>query len=261
MQTRGVAAEAIKIHQILRQFGIGPPVNIKEIALELSKARFPDDPINKVVGDNLPGFEGALVPIGDKKGWAILYNDSVTSSGRINFTLAHELGHYLLHRGKQEKFECGDRDMLSWNTDYGLIEAEANKFASYLLMPIDDFKKQIDDNINMDIFKHCADRYQVSLTAAILKWLEFTTQKAVLVVSREGYMLWAWSSETAFNNHLYFKTSGSPQPVPPTSLVARGIENLQGEQLPKNTWWPDREVKEMTLLSEYHDMAFSLLIF
>jgi hypothetical protein len=34
----------------------------------------------------------------------------------------------------------------------------------------------------------------VSLTAAILKWLEFTPESALLVCSRDGFIDWAVSS-------------------------------------------------------------------
>lgn len=261
MKIKGVAAEANKIHAILRQVGITPPVDVREVALELSRLRFPNSPITHIIGEDLPGLEGALIAKRNKKEWVIVYNNNVLSTGRINFTLAHEFGHYLLHRENTDRFECGDKDMLAWDSDYGRMEAEANKFASYLLMPIDDFRNQLNGKINLETFKHCAERYQVSLTAAIIKWLEFTEQKSILVVSREGYMLWAWSSEPAFKNYLYFKTSGTPIPIPPDSFAARGIESLNGEMMSKNVWWPDREVREMTIRSDYHDMIISLLTF
>jgi hypothetical protein len=48
-------------------------------------------------------------------------------------------------------------------------------------MPIDDFRRQLaGQNIAIDI-------YDVSLTAAILKWLEFTGERAVLVIARDGF--------------------------------------------------------------------------
>ena len=75
------------------------PVDVKEVAREISKHKFPDDPITMICGDTLPGFEGALVPAPPgKTGWGILYNSAINSAGRINFTLGHEFGHYLLHR-------------------------------------------------------------------------------------------------------------------------------------------------------------------
>ena len=73
------------------------PVNVKELALDYSAQRYPDDPISLIRGDALSGFDGALIkaPAG-KKGWGIFYNTAMASAGRINFTLGHELGHYLL---------------------------------------------------------------------------------------------------------------------------------------------------------------------
>ncbi len=72
-----------------------------QVALEFSRQRFPEDPIVSVLGDDLPDFDGALLKAKmGRKGWGIIYNDAIASRGRINFTLAHEFGHYLLHRSR-----------------------------------------------------------------------------------------------------------------------------------------------------------------
>lgn len=97
------------------------PVKVPEVALEYSRKRFPDDPVSLVVGDNLPGFDGALIraPKG-KTGWGIFYNDGIASEGRINFTLAHEFGHYLMHRiAYPNGFRCGQQDVVRWDSTYG----------------------------------------------------------------------------------------------------------------------------------------------
>ena len=50
------------------------------------------------------------------------------------------------------------------------IEAEANTFASYLLMPLDDFREQIKGRIiDIDVMTELADRYAVSLTPTATK--------------------------------------------------------------------------------------------
>ncbi|EQA4400421.1 ImmA/IrrE family metallo-endopeptidase, partial [Acinetobacter baumannii] len=94
--------------------------------------------------------------------WTILYNPTVESSGRILFTKAHELGHYILHRTIQDEFLCGAEDLQTY--DIASIETEANKFSSYLLMPIDDFRRQIDQTQLIQSLSLCALRYGVSLT-------------------------------------------------------------------------------------------------
>ena len=101
---------------------------------------------------------------------------------------------------------------------------QANVFASYLLMPLDDVRRQIDPRIEADLEKlgACARRYNVSLIAATLKWLEYTERRAVLVVSRDGFILWARSSTTALKTGAFFRTSGDPIPIPTRSLAAQG---------------------------------------
>jgi hypothetical protein len=50
---------------------------------------FPQDPITKVVEDDLDGFGGALLPSESGKRWGILY-DRNTSPQRRRFTIGHE---------------------------------------------------------------------------------------------------------------------------------------------------------------------------
>ena len=67
-----------------------------------------------VQGAALPGFDGALLraPPGER-GWGIIYNSGVTSKGRINFTLAHEFGHYLSHRlAFPDGIQCSQQDVV-----------------------------------------------------------------------------------------------------------------------------------------------------
>ena len=142
------------------------PVDVRQIALEYSK-RF-SDPILDIIEAPVPCFEGALAPLKKRGGWAILYNPGIRSAGRINYTLGHEWGHYLCHRQQSPAgFECGESDVLGGSRQQ---EREADKFASYLLMPLTDFRAQVGaQRMTLDLLKHCADRYDVSLTAAALK--------------------------------------------------------------------------------------------
>ena len=83
-------------------------------------------------------------------------------------------------------------------TDSSETEAQANTFASFLLMPLDDFREQIrSQEITMALMRHLSDRYEVSITAAILKWLGITDKRAMIVVSKDGFIDWAWGEQTA----------------------------------------------------------------
>jgi len=69
-----------------------------------------------------------------------------------NFTLGHEFGHYLLHRlAYPDGIRCGDRDVIRWESAYGQIEHQANVFAANLLMPLDDFRRQIPAAAKVDL--------------------------------------------------------------------------------------------------------------
>jgi len=243
------------------------PVDIKPLALDYSRQRFPEHYIKNVKGDDLPGFEGALYgkKRNEKSRWLILYNDHLIKPERINFTLAHEFGHYLLHRNEQIKFECSSADIARM-TDKAERESEANAFASQLLMPPHDFRTQIQDHsISFDLIEYITRRYHVSLTAAVLQWIKITPKRAVLVISRDGYILWSRSSEAAFNSSVYFKTVGrSPVPIPELSYAYQRkttIANKAEVQHQEGIWWKDEPVKEMTVFSNKQDLTISLLVF
>lgn len=243
------------------------PVNVKQLALDYSLQRFPDHAIKEVKGDNLPGFEGALYGKykDEKSRWLILYNNQIIKPERINFTLAHEFGHYLLHRDEQTLFECSQED-LSRFIDDAQREAEANNFASQLLMPPHDFRKQVEgQELSFDLIEHCTNRYQVSLTAALLKWIEFTHKRAMLVVSRDGYVLWAKPSQPAFRSGVYIKTVDCPPvPMPTESLaIKKAVISDSKVECEHNSgvWRKNESAREMTIFSDRFDIVISLLIF
>jgi hypothetical protein len=263
MSSRDPTSPIAWANLLVRAWGARYPVDVRAIALDYSK-RF-DDPIIKVAEAAVETFEGALYPLNKTKGWAILYNPTIRVFGRMNFTLAHEFGHYLNHRARVQRFECSQQRVLGYDRDVQMrkLETEADQFASYLLMPLDDFRAQLRGRaMTLDLLNHCADRYGVSRTAAALKWISFTEERAVLVVGRDGFVLWARSSDPAFKSGVYYK-SGTP--LPAASVAARPgmIERddaAAGVDLPEGTWRPDEPVREMTVFADRYDLTISLLL-
>lgn len=242
------------------------PVRVPALAKEYSSQVFASDPVSLIAGDNLPGFDGALykAPPG-KKGWGIIYNKAIRSPGRINFTLAHEFGHYLLHRLEfPDGLECGQQDMMRWDSEYRQVESQANDFAAGLLMPLDDFRRQIDGRAKptLDDIGACAERYDTSLVAATLRWLQFTERRSVLVVTRDGFILWARSSQKALKTGAYFKTAGRPPiPVPDSSLAAQPglLDRSRGLLAHDEDVWFAEPCEEIALASDQYDFTISLL--
>lgn len=264
------AKEANRFSQILDTFhqihgGNRFPVNVESLALECASLFQLPDPIVRVEAADIRGFEGGLFKT-DEAAWTILYNESLTSPGRIRFTKAHELGHYVLHRTRQDTFECSAKDMLEWTLAEKAIESDADKFASYLLMPLHDFRAQVTSDVNLHVLGACAERYGVSLTAAILQWLSYTEEKAVLVMSRDGFMDWSSASEPAFNAGAYFATRKSTIEVPASSLASNEqiAHEKDGALLPASVWFPHAaptmQVREMKVSAEQYDCTLTLLV-
>jgi IrrE N-terminal-like domain len=242
------------------------PVDVKSLAKDYSQQVFPDDPVAMVKGDDLGGFEGGLykAPPG-RKGWGIIYNSAITSPGRINFTLAHEFGHYLVHRNQfPEGLQCSAEDMAKWDSEYGQIEQQANEFAASLLMPRDDFAKQVPPNSqpSFDELGACAERYGVSLSAATLRWLQLSERRTLFVVSRDGFVLWARSSPKALRTGAYIKTAD----VPPVALSSKSLaaqpqllDNNKGRAEHPSFVWLKEPCVEETIVSERYDMTYTLL--
>jgi hypothetical protein len=249
------------------------PVDVESIAREFSRQFFPDAPITMVEGARLSkGVEGMLRPKPDGSGeWGILYNNSIGSPGRQNFTLAHEFGHYLLHRAElAEGRACSGRDMGEWSngrqrTRHEIVEAEANTFASFLLMPLDDFREQIKGcAIDIDTMTAISERYVVSLTAAILKWLTMTDKRAMIVVGKDGFIDWAWSSEPLFRTGIHYRARQEVIELPPRSLAALGAapETARNGAAHAPGIWPGTDpVREMTVFSPTNEMTISLLLY
>jgi len=157
------------------------PVDVEALAREVSRNH--EDPITTIKGVDLDGFEGMLRARRKKPGWQILYSTQPRYRGRERFTLAHEFGHYLLHRrpltadhyrdGKLLDgfdFECLPLQANEW-VDTEKEREEADTFASYLLMPIDDYRDQVNgEEMTRGLLDHVTDRYGVSLLAAVRKW-------------------------------------------------------------------------------------------
>lgn len=110
----------------------------------------------KIVFDNSKiDSIGGSITVEGKNNFTI-YLSTITSKRRNNFTIAHELGHYVLHSmlGKI-KLEAKRDD-----SENSAAEIEANYFAAELLMPKKSLKRaSTKDNVKL------ANVYNVSVSA------------------------------------------------------------------------------------------------
>ncbi|CAD1788549.1 ImmA/IrrE family metallo-endopeptidase [Xanthomonas arboricola pv. juglandis] len=134
------------------------------------------------------------------------------------------------------------------------IETDADLFASYLLMPLDDFRQQVQGHAGqIEMLRHCADRYGVSVMAAALKWIEIAPKRAVVVVVRDGFVHWARSNTVARKSGLALSAKKNLIEVPEGSLPARSDESVSGLiQMKSARLWFPKEPQGMELVEHIH---------
>ena len=152
----------------------GAPVRVEAIAehygIELKLER---------VDDDLSGFLYR-----DASGPAIIGVNRNHHENRRRFTIAHELGHFLLHEAERVHLDSrADGYALQLRspesaTGENINEREANLFAAEILMPAKSLEKDLrahnldlldDDENGLKILKALAKKYKVSVQALTIR--------------------------------------------------------------------------------------------
>ena len=103
--------------------------------------------------------------------WRIYINRQDSSTRQL-FTLAHELGHYFLHKESRTEFIDGSFVLnREETTKYELEELEANEFAGNLIMQEDAIVKRIgkEQRVNVKHVEDLATEFGVSLPAMAVR--------------------------------------------------------------------------------------------
>lgn len=145
--------------KILSRHNLIPPYNLRSLVENYAQLYF----------EELP-FEADGITIDVKSTKPDIYIDTTLSRTRKNFTIAHELGHVIIpwHIGTiiSNPLDYSAADHFSYRT----LEAEANRFASELLMPTDWVKTILDKPLLFkDKISEIKDLSQCSLEAVLIK--------------------------------------------------------------------------------------------
>jgi hypothetical protein len=189
---------------------------------------------------DVSGFEGCLVRNPDDPAeWGILYKQHATPE-RSRFTVAHELGHFVMHRALQSRFECDNRGVTSGQFDGRNIEREANEFASNLLMPMDLLRRLLGDqrNVTLHLLSDIARTFEVSFEALCLRFIEATDQRAILVHWDQGFLKYQWPSRKARMTRARVRQTDSAQEPFAGTLAADAsvVQCFDGVVCPAAIW-------------------------
>jgi Zn-dependent peptidase ImmA (M78 family) len=184
----------------------------------------------------LRGAQAMLIRVG-KRG-EILVQKGLPRRER-RFAIAHEIGHAHLHREVSHLGRCtGEVESRHRVTKE---EAEADAFATELLLPRASVLPKVTGQktrpATWDSIKSLAHDYDVSLTAAALRYLTLTDKTIALVCAKGGVIQWARRSfrwKTPLARHTQ---------VPSSSAMHSAQAEWQSipSETPAQTWSPSLE--------------------
>jgi Zn-dependent peptidase ImmA (M78 family) len=133
------------------------------------------------------GFDGALVRRPGEARGIIAVRETIPEPVSKRFTIAHEIGHYVLPGHDVDCSVCTEKDVSLLRKNVAEFEREANQFAAELLLPAEQVKKIAKDRgTSMDTCKFISKAFDTSLTAAAVRCIELSDSVAALVESRNG---------------------------------------------------------------------------
>jgi len=177
----------------------------------------------------------------------IKINANIPYPEKKRFTIAHELGHLLMHKKLEIHHE--NSNTLNWfqNTEQQAIrgkqEWEANDFASELLMPEDLFRSEcFQKPFNPQLIQTLAKRFKTSITSVIFRYLKLDMHPIFIVFINNGIIKY-WLRSSDFNYRIKNITK-LPPPIDSVALeylnadydfIYFGKEKTQN--ILKSTWF------------------------
>lgn len=209
-----------------------------------------EEPLNDSDGKIVRGKTKTLIKV----------NSQIPYEGRKRFTIAHEIGHLLMH----DKLDVhnDNANTLNWfnNTEKqlqkGYQEWEANDFASELLMPKDLFIKEVNGKkFSPMLLKQIAQRFNTTITATVFRYLQLDISPLFISFISNGVVkYWRISSD------FWVKVKDINKLAPPSDSVASEYIEAnyefiyQGDNITqiigKSTWF---ELKEGENDSDYYE--------
>jgi hypothetical protein len=244
------------------------------IDLEIVRQMLPDTPYGNGVREiktpmalGIDSCEGMLVcNPKDAAEWGIFFNGKA-SYERQRFTIAHELGHFILHRNQRPSFSCDKESVYSGADNMRAIEREADDFASNLLMPGDLLRDWISNQrIDLHVLSAIAQRFEVSFEALCIRFIKFTPQRAILVYWDNGFVKYEWRSSSAVRTRARIRRNGDPAEPPPGTLAADPDveQEWDGEEISAAIWCaeeaPHMKLREFKHSYGARDRVLTLLL-
>ncbi len=200
--SRGKAAA----QKLMDECGIDDPIEIPLDLIVFGRGA-------TLIEKSLRNSEGRIV-FGDDSA-IITVNSDIQYAGKKRFVIAHELGHYEMHRDVITVHNDTDATLEFFKN--GNQETEANEFASELLMPENLFKRECaSKKFSPDLLRQLSERFQTSITSVAYKYFELGSHPICLFYSHNNKVKY-WKRP---ENYPHFINDRTKLP-PPDDSVAR----------------------------------------
>jgi|GEM_PF-266062 len=220
---------------LISYFGITDPkdIDLRAIAFEcnvLIEEKQIDGAVGRLVCRDLTGL--------------ISVNSNTTEIGRKRFTIAHELGHFMMHRS-QALTVCKNPFR-----EKNPLESEANKFAASLLMPRNLFRARCDANLfNCNILSELAHAFDASLTATALQYSEIGPVPIAVIFSKAGKICWSKISEGLPLTQIK-RSHKIPEKSVAASCYNRGMSPNGPTVIHSNVWFDDSQSSQTRIFED-----------
>jgi Zn-dependent peptidase ImmA (M78 family) len=235
---------------------VSPAAQLASLLIEhLKMAGKPDlDAVCRALGlrvreKDLVGFEGTLVHSRTAQKGIIGVKRSVREASRKRFTIAHEIGHFVIPYHKNLETTCGQAVIDRFSRDLPRPELEANEFAAELLLPSKIVRSHFDlKRPSLANISGVATVFGTSLTATCWRYLDLTDTACAMVWSKAGRAVWYRTSD-----NLPFKLPLRDLPAAGSvaGRIFAGEEPLPGpEEVDADLWFYPSQAQRIGLLVE-----------
>lgn len=194
----------------------------------------------------LEGCEARIVGTDDS---AIISVNSTSSIPRQRFSIAHELGHWKFHRGKQLECRADNADFSRQNaSDY---ERVADKYAAnlilptYLLQPI--LKTQ--SNLTFSLVQRVACGFTASLTATAIRIIESDEFPCLLVCHSPQRRKW-FTRSPSLPRRWFPREQLETDSLAFDIVFGKAADSLKPMKIPAQAWFDRREAEEFEVFEQ-----------
>lgn len=143
----------------------------------------------RVIYGRLDGATAQILRNGDRA--IIRVSDEIVQLGRLRFTIAHEVAHYLLGHRIPSEMDLGANPPFSAHQ-----EREADVFATEFLMPEAWVVSYCAAAPTLASIQTIAGTFRMSNMASAVRYVELTSAPCAVVYSENGHVVWAKRSRT-----------------------------------------------------------------